>query len=59
MNQPAVRKRIPYGMMNFICLLFYYGILTINGTQEGETLLTIPNKIARKQLYSHLISSKN
>lgn len=44
---------------NFICLLFYYGILTINGTQEGETLLTIPNKLALKQLYSHLISSKN
>ena len=37
---------------NFVSLLFYFGMLTISGTKQGETLLTIPNQVVREQLYS-------
>lgn len=42
---------------NFISLLFYFGMLTISGTLEGETLLTIPNQVVREQLYSYLLDT--
>ena len=35
---------------NFVSLLFYFGMLTISGTIEGETKLTIPNEVVREQL---------
>lgn len=44
---------------NFISLLFYFGMLTISGTKEGETLLTIPNQVVRDQLYSYLLDTYN
>lgn len=44
---------------NFISLLFYFGMLTISGTKEGETLLTIPNQVVREQLYSYLLDTYN
>lgn len=44
---------------NFISLLFYFGMLTISGTLEGETLLTIPNQVVREQLYNYLLDTYN
>lgn len=44
---------------NFVSLLFYFGMLTISGTKEGETLLTIPNQVVREQLYSYLLDTYN
>lgn len=44
---------------NFVSLLFYFGMLTISGTREGETLLTIPNQVVREQLYSYLLDTYN
>ena len=44
---------------NFTSLLFYFGMLTISGTLEGETKLTIPNLVVREQLYSYLLDTYN
>lgn len=44
---------------NFVSLLFYFGMLTISGTKQGETLLTIPNQVVREQLYSYLLDTYN
>ena len=44
---------------NFVSLLFYFGMLTISGTLEGETKLTIPNQVVREQLYSYLLDTYN
>lgn len=44
---------------NFVSLLFYFGMLTISGTLEGETRLTIPNQVVREQLYSYLLDTYN
>lgn len=44
---------------NFVSLLFYFGMLTISGTHEGETKLTIPNQVVREQIYTYLLSNYN
>lgn len=44
---------------NFVSLLFYFGMLTISGTKQGEILLTIPNQVVREQLYSYLLDTYN
>ena len=44
---------------NFISLLYYFGMLTISGTYEGETKLTIPNQVVREQLYTYLLNTYN
>lgn len=33
--------------------------LTISGSKEGETLLTIPNQVVREQLYGYLLDTYN
>lgn len=42
---------------NFVSLLYYFGMLTISGTYEGKTKLTIPNQVVREQLYTYLLST--
>lgn len=42
---------------NFISLLYYFGMLTISGTYEGKTKLTIPNQVVREQIYTYLLST--
>lgn len=42
---------------NFVSLLYYFGMLTIDGTLMGETRLTIPNQTVREQLYSYLLDT--
>lgn len=42
---------------NFVSLLYYFGMLTISGTYEGRTKLTIPNQVVREQIYTYLLLS--
>lgn len=44
---------------NFISLLYYFGMLTVSGTHEGKTKLTIPNQVFREQLYTYLLNTYN
>lgn len=40
---------------NFMSLLYYFGLLTINGMYEGRTIFTIPDQVAREQIYTYLL----
>ena len=42
---------------NFVSLLFYFGMLTIDGTYRGKTKFVIPNEVVRKQIYAYLLST--
>lgn len=42
---------------NFKSLLYYFGLLTIQGVERGSTVLAIPNHTVREQLYSYLTES--
>lgn len=42
---------------NFISLLYYFGLLTFAGEEEGEALLRIPNQTVKNLLYSYLRDS--
>lgn len=39
---------------NFISLLFYFGILTIDRVERGETVLKVPNLTIRQMLFSYI-----
>ena len=39
---------------NFISLLFYFGILTIDRVEEGDTVLKVPNLTIRQILFSYI-----
>ena len=42
---------------NFVSLLFYFGMITINGTREGKTKFIIPNEVVREQLFTYLLDT--
>ena len=42
---------------NFVSLLYYFGMLSIDGTLEGETKLIIPNQVVREQIYNYLLET--
>ena len=42
---------------NFKSLLFYFGMLSIQGVYRGSTMLGIPNLTVREQLYTYLIEA--
>ena len=42
---------------NFVSLLYYFGMLTIDGTVEGDVKLSIPNQVVREQIYSYLLAT--
>ena len=42
---------------NFISLLYYFGMLTIDGTYRGKTKLSIPNQVVREQMYNYLLDN--
>ena len=44
---------------NFVSLLYYFGMLTINGMHRGKTKLIIPNLVVQEQLYTYLLSTYN
>ena len=39
---------------NFISLLYYLGLLSINGTVEGQPLLKIPNRTVKELMYGYI-----
>lgn len=39
---------------NFISLLFYFGILTIDREEMGEVVLKVPNETIRRMLFSYI-----
>ena len=53
-NFPAERINDPD---NFLSLLFYFGMVTIDGTYEGETKFIIPNEVVRDQMYTYLLDT--
>lgn len=40
---------------NFVSLLYYYGMLTVTGTEGNKLRLSIPNNNVRKQYYGYLL----
>ena len=42
---------------NFVSLLFYFGMVTIDGTYKGKTKFVIPNEVVREQLYKYLLDT--
>ena len=53
-NFPAERINDPD---NFVSLLFYFGMVTIDGTYDGATKFVIPNEVVRDQLYTYLLDT--
>ena len=53
-NFPAERINDPD---NFLSLLFYFGMVTIDGTYEGATKFVIPNEVVRDQMYTYLLDT--
>ena len=53
-NFPAERINDPD---NFLSLLFYFGMVTIDGTYDGETKFVIPNEVVRDQMYTYLLDT--
>ena len=41
---------------NFISLLYYFGLLSINGTVEGQPRLQIPNRTVKDLMYGYIRS---
>lgn len=42
---------------NFKSLLFYFGMLSMQGTDFGSTILEVPNLTVREQLYTYLVEA--
>lgn len=42
---------------NFVSLLYYFGMLSIDETMDGYTKLIIPNQVVREQLYKYLLET--
>ena len=42
---------------NFVSLLYYFGMLSIDETMDGYTKLIIPNQVVREQLYKYLLDT--
>ncbi len=53
-NFPAEKINDPD---NFLSLLFYFGMVTIDGTYKGATKFIIPNEVVRDQMYTYLLDT--
>ena len=42
---------------NFVSLLFYFVMVTIDGTYKGDTRFVIPNEVVRDQMYTYLLDT--
>ena len=51
---PAERINAPD---NFVSLLFYFGMVTIDGTCDGDARFIIPNEVVRDQMYTYLLNT--
>lgn len=54
-NYFAAKKLV--NPVNFISQLYYLGLLTYDRVEYGETIMRVPNQIARKQIYSYLVEA--
>ena len=53
-NFPAERINDPD---NFLSLLFYFGMVTIDDTYQGNTRFVVPNEVVRDQMYTYLLDT--
>ena len=53
-NFPAERINDPD---NFLSLLFYFGMVTIDGDYKGATKFIIPNEVVRDQMFTYLLDT--
>ena len=53
-NFPAERINDPD---NFLSLLFYFGMVTIDGDYKGVTKFIIPNEVVRDLMYTYLLDT--
>ena len=53
-NFPAERINDPD---NFLSLLFYFGMVTIDGTYHGGTKFLVPNEVVRDQMFTYLLDT--
>ena len=53
-NFPAERINDPD---NFLSLLFYFGMVTIDGTVNGNIKFVITNEVVRDQMYTYLLDT--
>ena len=53
-NFPAERINDPD---NFLSLLFYFGMVTIDGTYHGSTKFVVPNEVVRDQMFTYLLDT--
>ncbi|MCD8270168.1 MAG: ATP-binding protein [Parabacteroides sp.] len=42
---------------NFVSLLYYFGLLTYDRVEYGETIMKVPNLAVREQIYSYLVEA--
>ena len=42
---------------NFVSLLYYFGLVTIGGTYQGDTRFVIPNEVVREQIFTYLLEA--
>ena len=42
---------------NFVSLLFYFGMITIDGELDGKTRFVIPNEVVREQIFTYLLDA--
>lgn len=42
---------------NFVSLLYYFGMITIDGTYMGKTKFVIPNEVVREQIFTYLLDT--
>ena len=42
---------------NFVSLLYYFGMLSIDGEYKGNLKLIVPNQVVREQLYNYILEN--
>lgn len=42
---------------NFVSLLYYFGMVTIDGQHKGKTKFVIPNEVVREQIFRYLLDT--
>ena len=42
---------------NFVSLLYYFGLITIDGMYRGKTRFVIPNQVVREQIFNYLLET--
>lgn len=42
---------------NFVSLLYYFGLLTYDRVEYGETIMKVPNLAVREQIYGYLVEA--